>query len=69
MTVELHLELVAVVGPDRVDKDVQTSLNFSMKMLKFISQNLDLDLDGNRFSKWLKGSRGPWNTFGTIMTV
>jgi hypothetical protein len=40
-----------------------------MKMLKFISQNLDLDLGGNRFSKWLKDSKGPWTTFGTIMTV
>jgi hypothetical protein len=42
-------------------------LNVFMKMLKFISQHLALDLDGNHFSKWLKGSKGPWNTFGTIM--
>jgi hypothetical protein len=40
-----------------------------MKMRKFISQKLGLDLGGNRFSKWLKGSKGPWNTFGTTMTV
>ena len=32
-------------------KDVQTSLNFSMKLLKFISQSLDLDLDGNLFDR------------------
>ncbi len=45
------------------------SLNSFMKMLKFISQNSDLDSDGNRSSKWLKGSKGPWNTFAMIMTV
>src|SRR5215470_6729671 len=40
-----------------------------MKMLKSISQNSGLDLDVNRFLKWLKGSKGPWNTSGTITMV
>src|SRR5213594_3346731 len=37
-----------------------------MRMLKSISQNSGLDLDVNRFLQWLKGSKGPWNTSGTI---
>ena len=36
---------------------------------KSISQNLGLDLAGNRSSKWLKGLKGRWNTFSTTMTV
>src|SRR5262249_17066543 len=47
----------------------QTSLNSSMKMLKSISQNSGLDLDVNHFLQWLKGSKGPWNTSGTITMV
>ena len=39
-------------------KDVQTSLNLLMRTQKFISPNVDVDLDGNRFSKWLKASQG-----------
>ena len=39
-------------------KDVQTSLNFSMKLLKFISQSLDLDLDDNLFLEMVKGFQG-----------
>jgi ketosteroid isomerase-like protein len=40
-----------------------------MKMPKSISRNSDLDSGGTRFSKWLKDSKEPWNTFKTITTV
>ena len=44
-------------------------LSYSMKTPKFIFLSSDLDLDGNRFWKWLKDSKGPWNTFNTITMV
>src|SRR6267143_946590 len=40
-----------------------------MKMPKSTSLNSDWDLGGTRFLKWQKDSKGPWNTFNTIMTV
>jgi hypothetical protein len=52
----------------RADEGLQTYLNFSMKLLKFISLSLDLDFAGSLFSRWLKDSQDPWNTLGTIMT-
>src|SRR2546426_6269437 len=50
-------------------KDVQTSLNCSMKMPNFIFRNSDLDLDETRFLKWLKDLRGSWNTSNTTTTA
>src|SRR5450631_2075697 len=38
-------------------------------MLKSISPNSDLDLDGSRFFKWLKGSKASWIISGTTMTI
>lgn len=51
----------------RADEGRSDILELFHEDAEIYSQSLDLDLDGNLFSRWLKDSKDHWNTFGTII--